>query len=169
VYSIGPDNELIPLAETPYERELDLQEALADHPELLVGEQMNPVSPRRFVLVTNSESGRVNFFRYGMPVADGEKRTFIGLLPAENGARVSACPPFSPASEAGLQGDIVSTINGTSLAGMSLDQIRATARGAATGQREEFEVVGADGKKEKIVFEARDLRWFVERRSSSRQ
>jgi hypothetical protein len=56
VYSIGPQNDLTPLLETPYARELDLQEALADHPALLAGDQMNPVSPRRFVLAT-SEAG----------------------------------------------------------------------------------------------------------------
>jgi len=59
VYTINDRNELIPLVETRYARELDLQDAVADHPELLAGDQMNPIDPRRFVLVT-SEAGLAN-------------------------------------------------------------------------------------------------------------
>ena len=37
--------------EQPYDPESLLQELLADYPNLLAGEQMNPYSPRRWLLV----------------------------------------------------------------------------------------------------------------------
>jgi hypothetical protein len=46
---IGDD--LLPLAETPFPLEADLQALVADHPELLAGAQIDPNNPRRFVLV----------------------------------------------------------------------------------------------------------------------
>lgn len=43
--------QLLVLEATPFELERDLQQLVADHPELLAGAQMNPVAPRHFVLV----------------------------------------------------------------------------------------------------------------------
>jgi len=56
MYSFGPDNNLIELRETPYARELDLQDFLSHHPALLAGDQMDVTNPRAFVLVT-AEAG----------------------------------------------------------------------------------------------------------------
>ena len=42
---------LTPLVEEAYDAEAILQELLATHPELLPGEAMDPVDPRRFMLV----------------------------------------------------------------------------------------------------------------------
>ena len=44
------------MAEKQFDREDTLQKLLADHPELLSGEQMNPDKPRRWVLI-NREQG----------------------------------------------------------------------------------------------------------------
>jgi hypothetical protein len=46
------EGELHPLQETPFPLEADLQEVVAEHPELLGGEQMDDSRPRRFALVT---------------------------------------------------------------------------------------------------------------------
>jgi hypothetical protein len=56
MYGATGDNQLIELRETLYEREIDLQDFLSRHPALLAGDQMNPVDPRRFVLVS-AEAG----------------------------------------------------------------------------------------------------------------
>lgn len=45
------DNELHPLDETPFSVERDIQRLVGAHPELLAGAQMDPGSPRRFVLI----------------------------------------------------------------------------------------------------------------------
>ena len=45
------DDELHPLDETPFAVERDIQRLVGAHPELLAGAQMDPGSPRRFVLV----------------------------------------------------------------------------------------------------------------------
>jgi hypothetical protein len=44
--------KLTPLKETPYEKEDILQELLADHDDLLPGDQIDPDDPRRWLLVT---------------------------------------------------------------------------------------------------------------------
>ena len=45
------DGDLVALSEQPYDREEVLQKLLAEHPELIPGEALNPNDPRRFVLV----------------------------------------------------------------------------------------------------------------------
>jgi len=45
------DGDLVALSEQPYDREEVLQRLLAEHPELIPGEALNPNDPRRFVLV----------------------------------------------------------------------------------------------------------------------
>jgi hypothetical protein len=56
MYFINPDRKLKRLEETPYERELDLQQLIADYPQLLGGDEMNYDDPRRFLLI-RSEAG----------------------------------------------------------------------------------------------------------------
>jgi hypothetical protein len=46
------DEGLIPMAETEYSAEDILQSLLADYPDLLAGDQMQPVDPRRWLLIT---------------------------------------------------------------------------------------------------------------------
>jgi hypothetical protein len=48
--------DLIPMRETVYEAEADLQLLLEQHPDLLAGDQMHPTSPRRWVLVAREAS-----------------------------------------------------------------------------------------------------------------
>lgn len=58
--------ELMPLEETGYVQESDLQELLANYPDLIPGDQINPDDPRRWLLVSremavpdgNFETGR---------------------------------------------------------------------------------------------------------------
>lgn len=51
IFLIDADETLVPMIETPYEAEALLQKLLADHPDLLAGEQVNPDDPRRWLLL----------------------------------------------------------------------------------------------------------------------
>lgn len=51
VFHIDKNNNLTPLQEKKYEKEAHLQELIAEHPEILAGEQINPDEPRRWILV----------------------------------------------------------------------------------------------------------------------
>ncbi|MFO7539058.1 MAG: hypothetical protein R6X32_13520 [Chloroflexota bacterium] len=52
IFLIGQtENDWIPMVETPYDQEEILQHALAQYPDLLPGDQINPESPRRWLLV----------------------------------------------------------------------------------------------------------------------
>ena len=56
IYASDKAGMLMPLEETPFSQEDELQVLIADHPELIDGEQINPDDPRRWILVT-SEKG----------------------------------------------------------------------------------------------------------------
>jgi hypothetical protein len=51
IYLIQDDGELVELTEQGYELEDTLQELLAKYPNLLAGEQMDTISPRRWLLI----------------------------------------------------------------------------------------------------------------------
>src|SRR5690348_15668513 len=51
MFILNADNELVPVRQGPYESEERLQEFLARCPDLLSGGQINPESPRRWLLV----------------------------------------------------------------------------------------------------------------------
>jgi hypothetical protein len=51
IYVVGNGGVLSPAARTPYRLEDDLQQLIADHPELLPGDQIDPVNPRRWRLI----------------------------------------------------------------------------------------------------------------------
>jgi hypothetical protein len=52
IFLIGQqENDWVPMVETPYDQEEILQHALAQYPDLLPGDQINPESPRRWLLV----------------------------------------------------------------------------------------------------------------------
>jgi len=44
-------DDWIPMVETPYAQEVDLQKALVNYPDLIPGDQINPDVPRRWLLV----------------------------------------------------------------------------------------------------------------------
>ena len=44
-----------PLEEVPFEREDELQELIADYPELLAGERIDPDSARRWILIKREQ------------------------------------------------------------------------------------------------------------------
>ncbi len=54
IYSRG-ESGLEPLKEQPFATEDELQRLIAEHPELLDGEQMRPGDPRRWILITREQ------------------------------------------------------------------------------------------------------------------
>ena len=56
IYVMNDKGEIHPLAEEPFDTEDLLQRLVADHPELLDGEQMRPGDPRRWILITREKS-----------------------------------------------------------------------------------------------------------------
>ena len=56
IYLMGQGERLEPLEEELFGSEDELQALIADHPELLDGEQMRPGDPRRWLLVTREKS-----------------------------------------------------------------------------------------------------------------
>ncbi len=56
IYLLGDGGSLIPMEEGAYEAEDVLQTLLADHPDVLAGEQMNPDEPRRWILIRRERS-----------------------------------------------------------------------------------------------------------------
>ena len=63
IYVMTTNKIIEPLEETAFDKEATLQELIAEHPELLDGEQMRPGDPRRWLLI-----GR----EIGVPAAAGE-------------------------------------------------------------------------------------------------
>ena len=51
MFILRPDGSLTSMSNQPYDSEDLLQSWIADHPELLAGEQINPEDPRRWLLV----------------------------------------------------------------------------------------------------------------------
>jgi hypothetical protein len=52
IYLLNDESKLIAMEESAYDSESLLQKLLADHPDLLAGEQINAEQPRRWLLVT---------------------------------------------------------------------------------------------------------------------
>ena len=55
IYTRGERGGLEPLEEEPFSTEDELQALIAEHPELLDGEQIRPRDPRRWILVTREQ------------------------------------------------------------------------------------------------------------------
>ena len=55
IYTLGERGELVSLTEERFQTEDALQALLAEHPELLDGEQVRPGDPRRWVLITREQ------------------------------------------------------------------------------------------------------------------
>lgn len=51
LYVISKDGGMVRLVPRAYEREADFQQLLADYPDLLAGEQIDPVAPRRWLFI----------------------------------------------------------------------------------------------------------------------
>jgi hypothetical protein len=56
IYLLDGESNLIAMEESAYDSESLLQKLLADHPDLLAGEQINAEQPRRWLLVTREMS-----------------------------------------------------------------------------------------------------------------
>jgi hypothetical protein len=52
IFLLDPAGELTEMAETAFAAEIDFQELLARHPDLLAGDQIDPGRPRRWLLVS---------------------------------------------------------------------------------------------------------------------
>ena len=52
IFLISESNQLVPLNSSEYDSEELLQALLADHPDLLAGDQINPNQPRRWLLIS---------------------------------------------------------------------------------------------------------------------
>src|SRR3954469_7163222 len=52
IYLLNGESKLIAMEESPYDSEILLQKLLADHPDLLAGDQINDEEPRRWLLIT---------------------------------------------------------------------------------------------------------------------
>ena len=55
IYTASPSGTLEALEETPFSTEDELQALIAEHPELLDGEQIRPGDPRRWILITREK------------------------------------------------------------------------------------------------------------------
>ena len=55
IYARNEQGGLEPLEEEPFSTEDELQALIAEHPELLDGEQMRPGDPRRWILITREK------------------------------------------------------------------------------------------------------------------
>ena len=55
IYTRGEEGKLEPLEEERFSTEDELQALIAEHPDLLDGEQIRPGNPRRWVLVTREK------------------------------------------------------------------------------------------------------------------
>lgn len=62
IFLIQGDNKLVPMTASAYETEDLLQELLATYPNILAGNQMNSLAPRRWLLVRRE---------MGVPIAEG--------------------------------------------------------------------------------------------------
>ena len=52
IYLLDGEAKLIAMEESPYDSEILLQKLLADHPDLLAGDQINGEVPRRWLLIS---------------------------------------------------------------------------------------------------------------------
>jgi hypothetical protein len=112
-------------------------------------------------------SAKANFFRYALPMAYNEYRTFIRLEATPTGVTVCWLAPFSDAAAAGLQiGDIVVSINGVPLGRDASAQVVAERSARIHSSAEDFETVDDDGAHQHVQFAAKDLSWYLERRAA---
>ena len=55
IYLLKEDSKLLAMEEAPYDSERLLQKLLADHPDLLAGDQIDAEEPRRCLLVKSPQ------------------------------------------------------------------------------------------------------------------
>ena len=55
IYVMDEQKNLEPLEESRFEQEDQLQALIADHPQLLTGEQIRPDNPRRWILISREQ------------------------------------------------------------------------------------------------------------------
>jgi len=104
-----------------------------------------------------------NFLRFGYPIGDGERRTFLALEPAPGGAVVSFAAPYGTAARAGLrEGVMVTALDGHPLAGLDLSALQAIQIGlSAIADSITATLLNPDGTSTTVDFEPEDLRWYV--------
>jgi hypothetical protein len=55
IYIIRDDNSLVEMRSSAFESEALLQQLLANHPSLLAGDVVDPVNPRRWLLIAREQ------------------------------------------------------------------------------------------------------------------
>ena len=55
IYHLNEQGRIEPMSEEPFALEDALQELVANHPELLLGEQIDPAAPRRWILIKREQ------------------------------------------------------------------------------------------------------------------
>ncbi|MGA3039084.1 MAG: hypothetical protein ABSE64_16595 [Vulcanimicrobiaceae bacterium] len=111
-----------------------------------------------------------NFFRYSVPIANGDRKTFVALTPAGAAAKVQFIEPFSRAKETGLQvGDIVVAVDGTPTSGKTQQELVEMQISANRGEMVDYEIVGTDGRHVHVQFRPQGVSWYVQRRQQLNQ
>lgn len=78
IYRLDGDGEPLPLEETPFPAEAEIQRLIAAYPEVLAGEAMTPAEPRRWLLVG---------VEVPVPDSAGGARWFLDILLIDQDAR----------------------------------------------------------------------------------
>ena len=90
IYVMMTNKSIEPLEETAFGKEATLQTLIAEHPELLDGEQMRPGDPRRWLLISREK---------GISAAPGEGARWAG--DDRNAQRAQDCPHITGESITG--------------------------------------------------------------------
>ena len=70
IYTLDQQGQLKPLEEERFAKEEELQALIAEHPEVLDGEQMRPGDPLRWILITREARNRRITVRCGGSMGD---------------------------------------------------------------------------------------------------
>lgn len=105
----------------------------------------------------------VNLARYGFAIGTGQRTTGVTLGAGKDGAVVTSIASVGTGETAGLRRfDIITMLNGESLAGLSQEQLNAAiAKAEASGGKYNVEVLRADGKSVDVQYESEDIRWYL--------
>jgi S1-C subfamily serine protease len=110
----------------------------------------------------NGDDGGVNFARFGIPLASGQKSALFSIEPESGGARVSRLFPYGTAARAHLQlGDLIVALDGEDLAKLSTIEI-AERFNHHSASLYRCTLAQPDGHQVVVSFQAQDLRWYLE-------
>jgi len=113
--------------------------------------------------VHSDPTAAVNLVRYGFAIGTGERTAGLRLEPGKLGAIVTSVAPYGTAKQAGLRYlDIITTLNGRSLAGLSQDDLNAFVQKVESGDgKYNAEVLRADGKTVVVRYQSENISWYL--------